>query len=132
MALQHLNVLIVDDNDMMRSLLRGILRNGGHNVIGEASNAPTAIEMANRLKPDIVCLDIVMPGEMDGLEALVEIKKDRSQTQVVMITGNADQDTVQEAINNGASGFIVKPFNAARVLDTLEIIMRRSMKKRGT
>ncbi len=132
MSLKHLNVLIVDDNDMMRSLLRGILRNGGHNVIGEASNAPTAIEMANRLKPDIVCLDIVMPGEMDGLEALVEIKKDRSQTQVVMITGNADQDTVQEAINNGASGFIVKPFNAARVLDTLEIIMRRSMKKRGT
>ncbi|MEN3372310.1 response regulator [Dechloromonas sp. ZS-1] len=132
MSLKHLNVLIVDDNDMMRSLLGGILRNGGHNVIGEASNAPTAIEMANRLKPDIVCLDIVMPGEMDGLEALVEIKKDRSQTQVVMITGNADQDTVQEAINNGASGFIVKPFNAARVLDTLEIIMRRSMKKRGT
>ena len=132
MSLKHLNVLIVDDNDMMRSLLRGILRNGGHNVIGEASNAPTAIEMANRLKPDIVCLDIVMPGEMDGLEALVEIKKDRSQTQVVMITGNADQDAVQEAINNGASGFIVKPFNAARVLDTLEIIMRRSMKKRGT
>ncbi len=132
MSLKHLNVLIVDDNDMMRSLLRGILRNGGHNVIGEASNAPTAIEMANRLKPDIVCLDIVMPGEMDGLEALVEIKKDRTQTQVVMITGNADQDTVQEAINNGASGFIVKPFNAARVLDTLEIIMRRSMKKRGT
>lgn len=132
MSLKHLNVLIVDDNDMMRSLLRGILRNGGHNVIGEASNAPTAIEMANRLKPDIVCLDIVMPGEMDGLEALVEIKKDRTQTQVVMITGNADQGTVQEAINNGASGFIVKPFNAARVLDTLEIIMRRSMKKRGT
>lgn len=132
MSLKRLNVLIVDDNDMMRSLLRGILRNGGHNVIGEASNAPTAIEMANRLKPDIVCLDIVMPGEMDGLEALVEIKKDRTQTQVVMITGNADQDTVQEAINNGASGFIVKPFNAARVLDTLEIIMRRSMKKRGT
>ena len=125
-------ILIVDDNDMMRSLLRGILRNGGHNVIGEASNAPTAIEMANRLKPDIVWGDIVMPGEMDGLEALVEIKKDRTQTQVVMITGNADQDTVQEAINNGASGFIVKPFNAARVLDTLEIIMRRSMKKRGT
>ena len=132
MSLKHLHFLIVDDNDMMRSLLRGILRNGGHNVIGEASNAPTAIEMANRLKPDIVCLDIVMPGEMDGLEALVEIKKDRTQTQVVMITGNADQDTVQEAINNGASGFIVKPFNAARVLDTLEIIMRRSMKKRGT
>ena len=132
MSLKHLNVLIVDDNDMMRSLLRGILRNGGHNVIGEASNAPTAIEMANRLKPDIVWGDIVMPGEMDGLEALVEIKKDRTQTQVVMITGNADQDTVQEAINNGASGFIVKPFNAARVLDTLEIIMRRSMKKRGT
>jgi two-component system chemotaxis response regulator CheY len=132
MSLKRLNVLIVDDNDMMRSLLRGILRNGGHNVIGEAGNAPTAIEMANRLKPDIVCLDIVMPGEMDGLEALVEIKKDRTQTQVVMITGNADQDTVQEAINNGANGFIVKPFNAARVLDTLEIIMRRSMKKRGT
>lgn len=115
---KRLTIMIVDDNDMMRTLLRGIVRSGGHEVIGEASNGTTAVEMAERLKPDVVCLDVIMPGK-DGLEALTEIKANRPETTVVMITGNADPDTVQESIMNGASGFIVKPFNAARILDTL-------------
>jgi two-component system, chemotaxis family, chemotaxis protein CheY len=120
--------MIVDDNDMMRALLRSILRGEEYDVIGEARNGNTAVEMAERLKPDIICLDVVMP-EKDGLEALMEIKAARPETEVVMITSNADPDTVQDSIQNGASGYIVKPFNAARILDTLAKIANRIRQK---
>ena len=117
-------IMIVDDNDMMRSILRGMLRGEIYEVVGEARNGAIAVDMANRLKPDIVCLDVLMP-EKNGIEALVEIKAARPETTVVMITANADADTVQQAIGNGASGFIIKPFNAARVLDTLQKLSQR-------
>lgn len=119
MPKKRATVVIVDDNDMMRTILRGILRGEEYDVVGEARNGAMAVELADRLKPDIVCMDVLMP-EKNGIEALVEIKSARPETDVVMITGNADPETVQEAIQNGASGFIIKPFNAARVLDTLE------------
>lgn len=112
------SVIIVDDNDMMRGILRGMLRGDEYEVIGEARNGVAAVDIADRLKPDIICLDVMMP-EKNGIDALCEIKVARPETEVVMITSNADPDTVQQAIQNGASGFIVKPFNAARVLDTL-------------
>lgn len=121
-------IMLVDDNDIMRSLLRGMLRSESYEIVGEARNGHVAVEMAERLKPDIICLDVVMP-EKDGLEALSEIKAARPETEIVMITASADPDTVQESIMNGASGFIVKPFNAARVLDTLEKVASRLPQK---
>lgn len=111
-------VIIVDDNDMMRSIMRGILRGEEYEVIGEARNGVVAVDIATRLKPDVICLDVMMP-EKDGLQALCEIKAAHPAIKVVMITSNADPETVQSAIQSGASGFILKPFNAARVLDTL-------------
>ena len=77
-----------------------------------------ALELIERIKPDIVCMDVMMP-EMDGLEALQSIKASHPEILVVMITGNPSVENVQESIQGGASGFIVKPFNAAKVLDTL-------------
>ena len=111
-------VIIVDDNDMMRSILRGMLRGDEYEVIGEARNGLAAVDIAKRMKPDIICLDVMMP-EKNGLEALSEIKTERPETQVVMISSSSEPETVQDAIQNGASGYIVKPFNAAKVLDTL-------------
>ena len=111
-------VLIVDDNDLMRTLLRGILRNEDYLIVGEAKNGVIAVEMAERFKPDLICMDVMMP-EMDGLEALQSIKAVHPEIRVVMVTGNPSVDNVREAIQSGASGFIVKPFNAAKVLDTL-------------
>lgn len=125
MTKRRTTIMIVDDNDMMRSILRGMLRGEAYEVVGEARNGLLAVEMADRLKPDIVCLDVMMP-EKNGIEALVEIKAARPETVVVMITSNADADTVQQSIGNGASGFIIKPFNAARVLDTLQKLSQRS------
>jgi two-component system chemotaxis response regulator CheY len=121
-------IIIVDDNDMMRSILRGMLRGEEYEVIGEARNGVAAVDIANRLKPDIICLDVMMP-EKDGIEALCEIKVARPETEVVMITSSSDPETVQGAIQNGASGYIVKPFNAARVLDTLAHISAKLRQK---
>lgn len=124
MARKRFSILIVEDNDMMRAILRGILRGEEYDVIGEARNGMIGVDMAERLKPDIVCMDVVMP-EKNGLEAMSEIKAARPETEIVMITSNTDPGTVQESIMNGASGFIVKPFNTARVLDTLARITTR-------
>lgn len=115
---KRLAILIVEDNEMMRTILRSILRGEEYNVVGEARNGAQGVEMAERTKPDIVCMDVLMP-EMNGIEALAEIKATRPETEVVMITGSTDPETVQDAIMNGAAGFIVKPFNTARVLDVL-------------
>ncbi|MDD2741167.1 MAG: response regulator [Rhodocyclaceae bacterium] len=121
-------VIIVDDNDMMRGILRGMLRGDEYEVIGEARNGVAAVDIAERLKPDIICLDVMMP-EKNGIDALCEIKVARPETEVVMITISADPATVQQAIQNGASGFIVKPFNAAKVLDTLAHVSARKPSK---
>lgn len=115
------SILIVDDNDMMRAILRSMLRGDDYEVVGEARNGTQAIELAERLQPDIICLDVMMP-EKNGLEALHEIKAARPQTAIIMITANADPETVQDAIMNGAQGFIIKPFNAAKILDTLQSV----------
>jgi two-component system chemotaxis response regulator CheY len=124
MAKRKISIVIVDDNDIMRAILRSMLRGHEYEVIGEARNGNIAVEMADRLKPDLICMDVMMP-EKNGIEALCEIKTARPATEVVMITSSADPETVQVAIQNGASGFIIKPFNAARVLDTLEKITVR-------
>lgn len=120
----HPKVLIVDDNDLMRSLLRGILRNEDYQVIGEAKNGVVALEFIDRIKPDIVFLDVMMP-EMDGLEALQSIRRRHPEIVVVMITGNPSKENVEESIQGGASGFIVKPFNSAKVLDTLSVAWQK-------
>mgnify|MGYP002776231810 CR=1 FL=1 len=121
-------VIIVDDNDMMRSILRSMLRGEQFEVIGEARTGVAAVDIADRLKPDIICLDVMMP-EKNGIDALCEIKVARPETEVVMITSSADPETVQQAIQNGASGYIVKPFNAAKVLDTLAHVSARKHPK---
>ena len=111
-------ILLVDDNDLMRTLLRGILRSEDCLVIGEAKNGVIALGFIEKTKPDVVFLDVVMP-EMDGLETLQNIKRDYPEIIVVMITGNPSKENVQESIQGGASGFIIKPFNSAKVLETL-------------
>ena len=111
-------VLLVDDNDLMRTLLRGILRSESCQVIGEAKNGLIALDLIEKMPPDVVFLDVMMP-EMDGLEVLQNIKEKYPEVRVIMITGNPSVENVQESIHGGASGFIVKPFNTAKVLDTL-------------
>lgn len=130
MPKRRISVVIADDNDMMRSILRGMLRGEEYDVIGEASNGVAAVDLVARLKPDVVCMDVVMP-EKNGIEALCEIKASQPTVEVIMVTSNSDPETVQESIQNGACGFIIKPFNSARVLDTLEKIGARLRQRKN-
>ena len=112
-------ILIVDDNDLMRTLLRGILRSEDYPTVTEARNGIVALDAIAKDKPDIVFLDVIMP-EMDGIETLQNIKERYPDIAVIMITGNPSKEIVEESIQSGASGFIVKPFNSAKVLNTLD------------
>lgn len=103
---------------MMREMLKFILRSEDYPVIGEASNGQDAIALCARQKPGLVLLDINMP-KMDGLQALEEIRKISPATIVLMVSAEATMDKVHEAINKGASGFVVKPLNIASVLDNI-------------
>ena len=103
MAKPRKRMLIVDDNDMTRALLRGLLRNEEeYDVVGEATNGETAVELAQRHKPDIIFLDVDMP-KMGGLEALAKIREISPQTVVLMVTAHTERETVQTAIANGAA-----------------------------
>ena len=111
-------VVVVDDNDLMRTLLRSILRENQYQVVGEAKNGIGALELAERLRPDIICMDVIMP-EMGGLEALQAIKAMHPEIIVVMLTTTPSVDNVRESIQGGARGLIIKPFNPGKVLDTI-------------
>ncbi len=112
-------VLIVDDAAFMRMLLKDIITKAGFEVVGEASNGKEAVEKYKELKPDIVTMDITMP-EMNGIEAVKEIKKIDPNAKIIMVSAMGQQAMVIEAIQAGARDFIVKPFQPARVIEALK------------
>lgn len=114
--------LIVDDQIIIRNLLRALLTKTGFSIIGESNNGEKALVMADQLKPELVCLDITMPG-MSGLETLKRLKQSYPQTKVIMITGHQGKGDVEGAIAAGADGYIVKPFKVNTLLATLEKII---------
>lgn len=117
-------ILLVDDSDITRTLLRGILRSADYEVVGEARDAEHGVDMAQRLHPDIVCLDIEMPGT-SGIDALPRFREVLPEGAVLMVTGHTERDMVKAAIEGGARAYIVKPFNAAKVLDTIEATLAK-------
>ncbi len=113
------NVLIVDDSRTSRRVLNDILERAGYQIAGEAVNGKEAVEMYERLRPDIVTMDITMP-EMDGIEALKQIKKDHPEAKVVMITAAGQKEKMMEAVKLGASEFVAKPLTEESVLEAME------------
>ena len=102
------NILICDDAAFMRMMIKDILTKNGYNVAGEAENGAKAVEKYNELKPDLVLMDITMP-EMDGIQALKNIKAADSNAMVIMCSAMGQQAMVIESIQAGAKDFIVKP-----------------------
>ncbi len=111
-------ILITDDALFMRVTLKNILVQNGFEVVGEAQNGAEAIKLYGDLKPDLVTMDITMP-EMDGLTALKAIRANDPQARVVMVTAMGQKSMVVEALQNGAKDFIVKPFQADRVVEAV-------------
>ncbi len=111
-------VLIVDDADFMRDILREIVQDLGWTVAAEAADGTQAIALYRQQKPDLVLLDITMPG-MDGNEALQAILEHDPAARVVMITALGQKEQVLAAIKLGARDFVIKPFDTERVAATL-------------
>lgn len=113
-----IRVLVVDDAAFMRMMIKDILTKNGYEVVGEAENGAKAVERYHELKPDLTTMDITMP-EMDGITAVKEIKKVDPNAKIIMCSAMGQQAMVIEAIQSGARDFIVKPFQADRVLEAV-------------
>jgi two-component system chemotaxis response regulator CheY len=122
-------VLIVDDALFMRTMIKDILRNSGKfDVVGEAVNGDDAIQKFKSLLPDLVTMDIVMPG-MDGIEATREILKFDPKARVVMCSALGQEPLVIESIAAGAKDFIVKPFTPEKVIEVMDHVARGPVRK---
>jgi two-component system chemotaxis response regulator CheY len=108
-------ILLVDDASFMRMMLKDILVKNSYDISGEASDGLMAIEKYIETKPDVVIMDITMPN-MDGLQTLVELKKLDPEAKVIMCSAMGQESMVIDAIKSGAADFIVKPFQADRII----------------
>lgn len=115
-------ILIVDDAAFMRMMIKDILGKNGYDVVGDAENGARAIEKYKELLPDLVIMDITMP-EVDGIQAVKEIKKVNADAKVIMCSAMGQQAMVIESIQAGARDFIVKPFQAERVLEAVKKVI---------
>jgi two-component system chemotaxis response regulator CheY len=111
-------LLVVDDALFMRKLICGVAAEAGWEVVGEAGNGLEALALYDRLRPDLVTMDLVMP-EMGGLEALRRIRARDPDARVVVVTALDQKQTLMDSIREGAIDFIVKPFERQRVLNLL-------------
>jgi len=111
-------VLIIDDAAFMRLALKTMLERNGFEVVGEAENGVLGVLKFQECQPDLVTMDITMP-ELDGISALKKITSLSPSAKVVMVSAMGQQSMVKEAVMNGAKYFIVKPFNEAQVIETL-------------
>jgi two-component system, chemotaxis family, chemotaxis protein CheY len=121
---QPRTVFIIDDNAMMRSMLRLGANEAELAVLGEAGTAQAGLSACTQLTPDIVLLDIGLP-DGDGLELLSQLKAQAPDVFVIVVSGHNDQSVVQSAVSRGAKGFIVKPFSIGSITDSLVAAKRR-------
>ncbi len=103
-----LNIIVVDDSLILRRNLAKMLTDMGFRVPVDAKNGYEAIAAYERFLPDLVTMDITMP-DMDGIEAVMEIKKKHKDAKIIMVTSHGQEDMVMGAIRAGASGYVLKP-----------------------
>lgn len=119
---QATKVMVVDDDPIIRSLVTGILRNANYDVLAECSNGEAALRQIPELKPKLVLLDINLP-DTDGI-SLIDMIRSVGDPIIVMMSGEATMDRVRGAMGKGAKGFVVKPFNAARLLAAVSAALK--------
>lgn len=115
-------ILIVDDAAFMRMMIKDILSKNGYEIAGDAENGAVAITKYKDLMPDLVIMDITMP-EVDGVTAVKEIKKINTDAKIIMCSAMGQQAMVIESIQAGARDFIVKPFQAERVVEAVKKVI---------
>jgi two-component system, chemotaxis family, chemotaxis protein CheY len=106
----------------MRASLKYIIENARHEVVGMAKNGKEAVELYEKLKPDLVTLDILMGG-MDGIAALSELRQKHPKAKVIMVTALGQEEYKEEAGKLGAAGYIRKPFKVQEIVHELEQVL---------
>ena len=109
-------VLICDDSIVMRKMINDILSRNGFNVVGQAKNGVEAVELYSKLQPDLVTMDIIMPGE-PGVEIVKKIVTLDAKARIMIVTGLSQKNLVLQAMENGAREFVVKPFDESALLE---------------
>lgn len=123
-AAPRLTFVVADDDRMTRNVLRLLLNELQHRIVGEAADGEKAIELCRAHQPDIAFLDIDMP-RADGHQVARAIRENCAGTQIVMVSSLPTLPNVQEALEAGACAFVVKPFNSAKVGDVIRLCQRK-------
>ena len=119
---ERTKVMIVDDHSVVRIGLKQVLEQSGEfKVVGQASSGEAAVSMAADVSPEVVVMDVIMPGK-DGVEACREIMESAPETHVVMLTASTEQDAVVEAVAAGATGYLQKETSRERLLATVRAV----------
>lgn len=119
-----IRILLVDDHAVIRQALRMLLESqAGLEVVGDCENGREAVQIAERLTPDVVLMDVVMPG-LNGLEATRQIRRAVPSTHVVMLSGFVDEDQLLDALRAGASGYIIKRSDVSELVLAIQTVHR--------
>ena len=113
-----MRILVVDDLEFMRKLIRDILETAGHEIVAEAADGRQALLLRRAWSPDLTLMDIAMP-RMDGLDALRRIREEDPSARIVMCSSLGDQERILQAIRLGAVDYVVKPFRKERLLSAV-------------
>jgi two-component system chemotaxis response regulator CheY len=119
MSENRITAVVVEDDTVSRTLLRGVLRGLQVDVMGEAASGRRGIELIRQNTPSLVCLDIGLP-DVDGGDLIAEVKSHCPAARVIMVTGTAKNDKVRAALAAGAEGYIVKPYASSTLRATLK------------
>ncbi len=117
-----IKVMFVDDSSFMRTILKGIILRDSFELAGEAANGKEAIELYQKVQPDIVTMDIIMP-EMNGIDAVKQIRAMDPNAKIIMVSAMGQQGMVIDAIQAGARDFIIKPFQPPRIHEALRRVI---------
>lgn len=117
-------ILLVDDEPITRLDLKMMLESYGFEVAGQAADGLDAIELCKKVKPDIVLMDIKMPG-VDGLKATKIIKQENYAKEIILITAFSDQQYIEKAMEHGVYSYVVKPITETNLMPMLQVASKR-------
>ena len=115
-------ILVCDDSAFMRMMLKKVLIDNGHEIVGEAGDGMEAVQLYRQYKPDLTTMDITMP-KMDGIQAVAHIHEENPLARVIMVTALGQRAIITDALKAGASDFIVKPFDAEQVVAMIKKVL---------
>ncbi|MGV7226392.1 MAG: response regulator [Nitrosopumilus sp.] len=115
-------ILIADDSDAIRLVLKDILSIGEHEVIAEATDGAEAVEFYKQHNPQILLLDLAMPKK-DGFKVVQEVMAHDPNAKIILITASDDQKIIQQCLDHGASSYISKPFDFNAVLESIKYLL---------